>query len=318
MEISINSQTLTKITKGTKNSNFLVKLSELENSSSVVYAELFFTKQTRTKNLHKIFAECFAKKDKKGLINFISKNISNLEKLGILADDGFDLESNIDEIINEVRDLDDFWDEKRIASDVEKRWKTTGVYAGMKELGVKNFKPLDIFGQIPAYLYDKFFRYCLDNLNRREEFYLQVTKLCKILEPSIKDTDIVCTVLSQDLKFNGGAITAKIPGIDGKIVNSISEIPDELKIMDVETIMKYISGKTLNVAAPSKPVRKFKVVSVNAINDDSVIVLNVEPVGRGKGGSFNFYTDDAQSLIDGKIVTIPIKKKAVKFKLLKR
>lgn len=101
--------------------------------------------------------------------------------------------------------------------------------------------------------------------------------------------------------------------------NDDTEIEQDAKRENeiVDTALTKISGRTLKVKAESKPIRDFVVDKV--VLDHNKLIFTVHPkTGRGRGGDFEFYIQDVGNLLNGKDIVVPIKKKAVKFKLLKR
>lgn len=86
----------------------------------------------------------------------------------------------------------------------------------------------------------------------------------------------------------------------------------------VNFALTKVTGRTLKVKSESKPVRDFIINKVYQ-SDSNKLTFVVQPkTGKGRGGEFVFYIDDVEFLLNGKDIVVPIKRKAVKFRLNKR
>lgn len=86
----------------------------------------------------------------------------------------------------------------------------------------------------------------------------------------------------------------------------------------VNFALTKVPGRTLKVKSESKPVRDFIVNKVYQSAENKLTFVVQPKTGKGRGGEFVFYIDDAEILLNGKDIVVPIKRKAVKFRLNKR
>lgn len=86
----------------------------------------------------------------------------------------------------------------------------------------------------------------------------------------------------------------------------------------VNFALTKVPGRTLKVKSESKPVRDFIVNKVYQSESNKLTFVVQPKTGKGRGGEFVFYIDDVENLLNGKDIVVPIKRKAVKFRLNKR